>query len=100
MPFKSKIAFDPQVFEIAKFDEKRRITLPKVKLARYYEMEVTASDEIILRPRALVDPREVISKKTLSVLNESLLNLGEGRVSAPIDLSEFDEVVHEKAAKK
>src|SRR4051794_5028894 len=93
---KTKLSSEPHTLEVGKVDDKRRITLPKMKLAKYYEMEITKDEEIILRPRALVDPRDVISKKTLSVLDESMVNLQAGRVGEPFDLSAF-EVSDEKA---
>lgn len=72
-------------------DNKRRIVLPKdLHLAEYYAVEVTEDEEIILRPRALVDPRETINKKTLMVLDESMKNLSEGKAGKPVDLSAFD----------
>jgi hypothetical protein len=65
--------------------------LPKtVRLADFYAVEVTQDEEIILRPRALVDPRAVVSKKTLLVLDESMKNLAEGRAGEVVDLSAFD----------
>lgn len=94
---KTKLNSEPHILEveIGKVDDKRRITLPKMKLAKYYEIEITEDEEIILRPRTLVDPRDVISKKTRSVLDESMMNLQAGRVGNPIDLSAF-EVADEK----
>ncbi len=59
---KMKLSSEPSILEVGKVDDKRRITLPKMKLAKYYEMEITKDEEIILRPRALVHPRDVISK--------------------------------------
>lgn len=87
--------------ETGKVDSKRRITLPKTKLADFYEMELTQNDEIILRPRILVDPQRVISKETLSVLDESMRNLELGMVGDPIDLSSFENIDEkEKRSKK
>ena len=72
-------------------DDKRRIVLPKeLHLAEYYAVEVMANEEIILRPRALVDPRETISKRTLAVLDASMKNLALGKAGKPVDLSAFD----------
>ena len=71
-------------------DNKRRVILPKnTPLADYYAIEIMSNMEIVLRPRTLVDPREVVSKKTLSVLNESMTNLARGHVGDPIDLDKY-----------
>ncbi len=43
-----------------------------------------------MRPRVLADPREVISKMILSILDESMTHLQAGRVAKPIDLSFFE----------
>lgn len=76
-------------------DEKRRIVLPKgVPLAEFYAVEVT-NDEIILRPRALVDPRETFSKRTLEVLDASMRNHLQGKVGEPIDLNAFNHLSEE-----
>jgi bifunctional DNA-binding transcriptional regulator/antitoxin component of YhaV-PrlF toxin-antitoxin module len=68
-------------------DNKGRVVLPReARRSELYAVEVTDKDEIILRPRVAVDPREVISKKTLAVLDESMQNLAKGKVGEPIDL--------------
>lgn len=83
-------------------DSKGRVVLPRAaRRSGLYAVEVTANDEIILRPRVAVDPREVIDKRTLSILDESMKNLTNGKVGGPIDLSGFDtqeEVDEEKTA--
>jgi hypothetical protein len=68
-----------------------------MSLAQYYEIKVTQSEEIILRPRALVDPREVISRRTLEVLDEAMINLHQARAGEPIDLASFKGNDHEEA---
>ena len=71
-------------------DSKGRVVLPKeARRSGLYAVEVTANDEIILRPRVAVDPRDVISKTALTVLDESMQNLAKGRAGEPIDLSGF-----------
>lgn len=97
---KIKAGIESKFYEVAKVDDKRRITLPKMRLSRYYEIVVAQNEEIILKPRALVDPREVISKKTLEVLDESMSHLQQGRVGAPIDLSAFEGSQDEKIQKR
>ena len=85
-------------------DDKGRVVLPRdARRSGLYAVEVTDKDEIILRPRVAVDPNEVISKKTLAVLDESMQNLAKGRVGEPIDLSEFsgeDKSNEQKARQK
>lgn len=72
-------------------DDKGRVVLPReARRSVLYAVEVTDKDEIILRPRVAVDPREVISKKTLAILDESLQNLARGKAGEPIDLSGFN----------
>lgn len=73
-------------------DSKGRVVLPReARRSEMYAVEVTDNDEIILRPRVAVDPRAVISRKTLMVLDESVHNLAKGRAGEPIDLSGFSE---------
>ena len=72
-------------------DDKGRVVLPReVRRSELYAVEVTENDEIILRPRIAVDPRGVVNKETLAVLDESMKNLAKGKVGAPIDLSGFE----------
>jgi bifunctional DNA-binding transcriptional regulator/antitoxin component of YhaV-PrlF toxin-antitoxin module len=71
-------------------DNKGRVVLPReVRRSGLYAVEMTANDEIILRPRVAVDPREVINKRTLDVLDESMQNLLKGKAGEPINLSAF-----------
>ncbi len=71
-------------------DDKGRVVLPRaVRRAELYAVEVMDNDDIILRPRVAVDPRSVISKKTLAILDESMENLTKGKAGPPIDLGGF-----------
>ena len=71
-------------------DDKGRVVLPReVRRSGLYAVEVTDNDEIILRPRVAVDPKAVIDKKTLAILDESIQHLARGSVGKPIDLSGF-----------
>lgn len=71
-------------------DSKGRVVLPKeVRHSGLYAVEMNTSNEIILRPRIAVDPRELIDKKTLGILDESIQNLTKGEAGEPIDLSGF-----------
>lgn len=71
-------------------DSKGRVVLPKeARRSGLYAVEVTDNDEIILRPRVAVDPREVISRRTLAVLDDSMRSLVDGKAGEPVDLSGF-----------
>ncbi|MBI4405206.1 MAG: hypothetical protein HY537_13675 [Deltaproteobacteria bacterium] len=95
------MAIDKVQQNLVHVDDKGRVVLPKgVRRAGLYAVELMDNDEIILRPRVAVDPREVISKKTLAILDESMLNLAKGKAGEPIDLSSFsgeDEPDEQKA---
>lgn len=41
---------------------------------------------------ARVDPREVISKRTLEVLDKTMANLQQGHAGEPIDLTSFEDI--------
>ena len=73
----------------AKIDSKKRITLRNA-LYEYFHIEEYADGKIVLEPRVLVKPFEV-SKNTLSMMDSSVENLMNGKVSGPIDLSAFGE---------
>ena len=69
-------------------DDKGRVVLPReARRSGLYAVEVTDRDEIILRPRVAVDPHDVVSKKTLAVLDESMRNLNQGKAGKPINLA-------------
>ena len=73
----------------AKIDSKKRITLRNA-LYEYFHIEEYADGKIVLEPRVLVKPFEV-SKNTLSMMDSSVENFKNGKVSEPIDLSAFGE---------
>ncbi|MDC7240199.1 MAG: hypothetical protein PQJ50_07560 [Spirochaetales bacterium] len=72
-----------------KLDSKNRFT---IRMAKYDHFHVTEYDDghIELSPRVLVDPN-MISKNTLGMMDQAMDNFNKGKVSAAIDLSEFDE---------
>jgi bifunctional DNA-binding transcriptional regulator/antitoxin component of YhaV-PrlF toxin-antitoxin module len=73
-------------------DSKGRVVLPReVRRSGLYAVEMNINDEIILRPRIAVDPREVINKRTLGILDESMQNLTKGKAGEHIDLSGFSD---------
>ena len=71
----------------AHLDAKNRLT---IRGARYddYQVKEYANGCILLEPRELVKPKE-ISKRSLKMMDEAVANLQQGKVSAPLDLSEF-----------
>ena len=73
----------------AKLDSKKRITL-RSNSFDYYHVSEMNNGIIILEPRELTVPFQV-SANTLSMMDESVKNLKAGKVSAPIDLSGFED---------
>ena len=71
----------------AHLDAKHRLTLRGARYA-YYQVREYENGCIILEPRELARPKE-ISKKTLAMMDESIRNYKAGKVSDPVDLSEF-----------
>ena len=72
-----------------KIDSKKRLTL-RSALFEYYHVKEMADGVIILEPRELTAPFQV-SANTLSMMDESVNNLKKGKISAPLDLSAFEE---------
>ena len=71
----------------AKTDAKKRITL-RDSAYQHYHVAVYSDGRIVLEPRVLAKPFE-ISEKTLAMMDSSMENFKEVKVSAPIDLSAF-----------
>ena len=71
----------------AKVDVKRRITLRGASFEHYHVREYD-DGRIELEPRQLVAPFE-ISRLSLTMMDQSMENLGKGQVSDPIDVREF-----------
>ena len=71
----------------AKVDSKKRITL-RSGLFEYYHVIELDDGRIILEPRELSAPFQV-SENTLYMMDESINNFKDGKVSDKIDLSEF-----------
>ena len=72
----------------AKIDVKKRITLRNSRFD-YYHVKEFEDGRIMLEPRELVAPFEV-SQATLSMMDSAIANLKKGKVSKPVDLSEFE----------
>ena len=72
----------------AKIDVKKRITLRNSKY-EYYHVQEFEDGRIMLEPRELVVPFE-ISQATLSMMDSAMVNLKNGKVSEPVDLTEFE----------
>lgn len=68
-------------------DSKKRVTLRGARYD-YYNVKEYANGCIILEPRELNVP-ETISAKTLADMDAAITNFKAGKVSEPIDLSDF-----------
>ena len=53
-----------------------------------YDVKEYDNGCLVLEPRELVKPKDV-SNKALEVMDESIANFEKGKVSAPVDLSDF-----------
>lgn len=73
----------------AKLDSKRRLTLRNTSF-EYYHVQEMDNGTIVLEPRELTVPFQV-SANTLAMMDASVRNMKAGNVSAPIDLSEFED---------
>lgn len=73
----------------AKLDTKRRLTLRNANFD-YYHVQEMDDGTIILEPRELTVPFQ-ISVNTLSMMDKAVENMRAGKVSAPIDLSMFED---------
>ncbi len=73
----------------AKIDSKKRITLREASF-EYYHVEEYENGRIILEPRVLTPPFRV-SENTLRMMDSSVENMKQGKVSGSLDLSEFKE---------
>ena len=73
----------------AKLDSKRRLTLRSASF-EYYHVQEMDNGTIVLEPRELTVPFQV-SANTLAMMDASVRKMKAGNVSAPIDLSEFED---------
>jgi hypothetical protein len=71
----------------AHLDMKKRITLRGAD-AEYYAVRLFDDGHILLEPRVLVPP-DVVSKRTLRMLDRAAENFKRGKVSEPIDLDRY-----------
>lgn len=71
----------------AKIDNKKRITLRNANFS-YYHIQELKDGKIMLEPRVLASLDQV-SKKTLNCMDKAMKNYKKGKVSKPIDLSDF-----------
>lgn len=74
---------------IAKLDAKKRLTLRSSHF-EYYRVQEMDDGTILLEPRELTVPFQV-SAATLGMMDEAVANLRGGKVSQPLDLSEFED---------
>lgn len=70
-----------------KIDSKNRFTIRGANFDYYHVTEFN-DGHIELVPRVLVDP-SVISKNTLNMMDKSVENLKDGKVSDPVDFSKY-----------
>ena len=68
-------------------DSKKRITL-RGALYKYYNVKEYDNGYIVLEPRELTIPNG-ISVKTLEDMDKAVNNFKSGKISEPIDLSDF-----------
>lgn len=73
-----------------KLDSKNRVTVRKPRFDHFHVVEFD-DGHIELQPRVLIDPN-LLSMNTLKMMDSSVENLKKGKVSKPIDLSQFGEV--------
>ena len=71
----------------AKVDSKKRITLRNARF-EYYNVKEFQDGSILLEPRELAVPFGV-SEKTLAMMDAAMRNIERGKVSDPVDLSDF-----------
>ncbi|MDE0837658.1 MAG: hypothetical protein OSB41_01260 [Kiritimatiellae bacterium] len=71
----------------AHLDMKKRVTLRGAE-AEYYAVRMFDDGRIVLEPRVLVPP-DMVSKRTLKVLDKAAKNFKKGNVSEPIDLDRY-----------
>ncbi len=69
-------------------DSKKRLTVRGVPF-KHYVVEIYANGKVVLNPRVLVDPN-TISKNTLKMIEKSMKNFKEGKVSEPVDLNRYN----------
>lgn len=70
-----------------KIDSKNRFTIRGSKFDYYHVTEFN-DGHIELVPRVLVDPT-VISRNTLNMMDKSVENLKNGKISDPVDFSKY-----------
>lgn len=68
-------------------DSKKRVTLRGARY-QYYNVREYENGCIMLEPRELITP-DSISARTLKEMDQSIQNFKLGKVSEPIDLSDF-----------
>lgn len=62
--------------------------MPKVTVTVKRNSKKEIIESLILEPSELVKPKN-ISKNELKVINDSIINFEKGKVSEPVDLSDF-----------
>jgi len=71
----------------AKIDSKKRLTVREANYD-YYHIYEYSDGTIVLKPRILVEP-DVVSKKTLVMMDKAMKNFENSKVSEKIDLDKY-----------
>jgi hypothetical protein len=77
----------------AKLDEKKRLTIRGSKFD-FYHIDEFNDGTLVLRPRVLIDPDE-LSANTLQMMDKSIKNLKNGKVSKPVNLDKYRKYLEE-----
>jgi DNA-binding transcriptional regulator/RsmH inhibitor MraZ len=75
-----------QIYEV-KLDEKMRMTVRGTKY-RHFLVKAFNDGKYLLEPQVLVPP-DVISKKTLKMMDKSVENLRKGKVSKKVNFKKY-----------
>ncbi|OGV68930.1 MAG: hypothetical protein A2283_16795 [Lentisphaerae bacterium RIFOXYA12_FULL_48_11] len=71
----------------AHLDTKKRLTI-RGALSEFFSVKVFTDGHVVLEPRVLIDPN-VISKKALRMMDQSVANMKKRVVSPVIDLKKY-----------
>ena len=71
----------------AKLDSKKRLTVRETQY-EYYHVSQFDDGTIVLKPCVLVDA-DLLSEKSLKMLDDSIKNFKKGRVSKKIDIEKY-----------
>jgi len=72
---------------VAHLDTKKRLTI-RGTIAQFFAVKIYSDGHVLLEPRVLVAP-EMISKRSLKMMDQSVSNLKKQKVSQVIDLKKY-----------